>query len=117
MLLLPFLTLFGVGLGLFLVGHYFTYSGIAIIGAVLIIAVGGAVTLTDLEQPTGKTLDKSYSDINNSTVNVQTDVRQVTNRTSMTEVFGPSTGQLGLGTLVMLVGATLGTRHMAEESL
>jgi len=112
-LLLPFVALSLLGFGIWLLGSFFDYTGIAAIGAVMIIALGGAVVLTDLVVKTGETVEKNYTDVNGTTV-VANETRTFQYEpVSLITEFG-ETGQLSLGGLQMLVGGLLMSRKLNE---
>jgi hypothetical protein len=113
-LLLPFLALSGLGFGLFTMGHFLEFTGVAAVGAVLIIALGGGVALSDLEHKTGEVVTKTYTNSNGSEV---VDTVERTNRYDTIRPirrFGAS-GQLGLGAMQMLVGGLLFSRRLNQE--
>lgn len=114
MLLIPFVVLTLLGMGLWVLGASNDYTGIATIGAVLVIGVGGAVTLTDLQTETGERIERDYQTINNSTVAVNETVTPTYDTVALVEEFGGSAGHLGLGGLMMIVGALLFT-HTIEK--
>lgn len=110
-----------LGLAVWVIGHYFSYTGVALIGAVLILAAGSGIALTDLEQPAGQTVVKDYDERNLSAsngsdlVNNRSVYRTTTRTISMTDQFGPLFGQLGLGGLLMLLSATLSAQSLQER--
>jgi len=113
-LLVPFVALSTLGFALFLIGHELGYTGVAAIGAVLIIAIGGGVAISDLEVKTGEHVEKTYKTVDNSAV-VDT-----VNRTNQYSTVRPirrfgAAGQLGLGAMQMLVGGVLFSRHLDER--
>lgn len=114
MLLVPFVTLSTLGFATWLLGHYFQYTGIASIGAVLLIAIGGGVAMTDLQVKTGETVDKEYDTVNNETVVVnQTTTNEYETLTVLNQ-FGGVGGPLSLGGLLMILGGLLMTHHLNE---
>lgn len=117
MLLITFVVLSTFGFGTWLTGHFFGYTAIAAIGAVLVISVGGAVVLTNLEVKTGEQIDRSYTEINNSTVETQTNVSYEYSRDAVTREFGDSAAQVSLGGLWMLLGALLFVHDINPEGM
>lgn len=114
MLLTTFVVMSSVGFATWLLGHYFQYTGIASIGAVLLIAVGGAVALTDLQVKTGETVERNYGTVDNETVVVnQTTTNQYETLTILDQ-FGGVSGPLSLGGLLMILGGLLMTQHLNE---
>lgn len=115
MLLVSFALLSVFSVGVWLLGAYFEYAGIAAIGATLLIATGGAVTLTDLEVQTGQTVEKSYTTLdNNTTVVNETETTPQYDTISIIDRFGGSAGHLGFGGLVMVIGGLLFAHTMNE---
>lgn len=51
-----------LGLGVWVLGHYFSYTGVAVIGAVLVLGVGAMVTLGGVEYAAGETVDTSTTE-------------------------------------------------------
>lgn len=112
-LLLPFAVLSVLGFGIWLLGSFFEYTGIAAIGAVIIIALGGAVVLTDLSVRTGVTVEKNHTVVDGETV-VANETRTFEYQpVGIISEFG-ETGQLSLGGLQMLVGGLLMSRKLNE---
>jgi len=60
MLLIPAVTLTGLGLVVWLVGIFGEYHGLAALGAVLVVGVGGMVLTNGLEQNAG-TIEKQVN--------------------------------------------------------
>lgn len=134
-LLETYLSLTGVGAGLWLIGHHFGMTGVASIGGVLVLAIGGAVVSTGLVVQSGQQVTYDYEEVNqseleaayNDTAN-ETDVIRgngsehiVVNRTTepitrtnaLTQSFGDA-GPLSFGGLQMLVGGLLISQHLAD---
>jgi len=112
-LLLPFVALSVLGFGIWMIGSFFQYTGIAAIGAVLVIALGGAVVLTDLKVKTGVSVDNEHTVVDGETV-VDNSTRTFQYQTvSLIDEFGAA-GHLSLGGLVMLVGGLLMTHSLNE---
>lgn len=132
MLLTTFIAFSALGFGIWLLGHLLyarersgTLIAIASIGAVIIMATGGAVALGDVHQQTGKVIERDYQEVANQTnenrseivyVNNRSNVSYTYERVSMTDQFGAAFGQLGLGALEMIVGALLMIRDLEEVS-
>jgi hypothetical protein len=116
MLLIPFFVLTTLGLGLWLLGHFFGFTGVASIGAVLVIAIGGAVVATGLSVRTGETVTKTYANESGSIVNNETTVSYSYDKTSLLTEFGGEAGPLSMGGLQMLAGALLMVQHLNRRS-
>lgn len=114
MLLTTFAVLFALGVGLWVLGTTFEYTGIAAIGAVLVIAVGGTVVLTDLTVRAGSTVEKSHTVIDNETVVSNVTRSPTTERVSLLTSFGGPAGQISLGGLLMTVGGLLLIQSLNE---
>jgi hypothetical protein len=114
-LLTPFALLTAFGLGLFLLGSILDYTGIAAVGAVVVIAVGGGVAVTGLNTVTGETVDRQYTTVNNQTVVDSTTSTQTTETVAPLREFGDS-GPLSLGGLQMAVGGLLFARRLNDEA-
>ncbi|QGX95926.1 hypothetical protein EI982_14595 [Haloplanus rallus] len=110
--------LVAIGFAAWLIGEFFEYRGIGVIGAVLIIAVGAAITLTGLEYRSGVSKQFAYQTINNSTVvdNTTSTVRYRT--TDVGEAFGATVlASLGIGGLLMLLGTMLLSQQLISEEV
>lgn len=127
MLLSTFVAFTALGFGIWLLGHLLyardgsgTLIAIAMIGAAIVMATGGAVALNDVEQQTGKQIQSDYTEFNGTNetaiVNNETQVRYERSRVSLTEPFGAALGQLGLGGLQLIVGALLMILELEEVS-
>jgi len=113
MFLVTFVALLSFGFGTWILGHYFGYHGIASIGAVLIIAVGGAVALTDLRVKTGESVQNEYTVVDNETVVSNQSIQYEYTTVSVSSELG-GTGPLSIGGLVMIIGGALMTQHLSE---
>lgn len=135
MLLVPYILLTGTGLVFWLLGHYFSMTGIAAIGGVLVLAVGGAVVSTGLVVQSGQQVTYDYEEVNQSELEAayndsanETEVIRgngsthiIVNRTTepitrtnaLTQSFGDA-GPLSFGGLQMLVGGLLISQHLAD---
>lgn len=118
-----------LGFGVWLLGHLLYASensgiliGVAVLGAAIIMATGGAVALGDVEHQTGKVIDHTYAEYNqtaengSTVVNNASRVRYTRGTVSITEPFGGAFGQLGLGGVEMIIGALLMIRDLEEVS-
>jgi len=114
-LLLPFVALSLLGFGVWLLGAFFNYTGIAAIGAVLVIALGAAVVLTDLRVQTGERVEKNYTTAGNTAVVANTTTTFQYETVSIIAEFGGAS-QLSLGGLQMLVGGLLMSRQLNEAA-
>lgn len=112
MLLATFSTLFVLGVSVWLVGHFFQYKGVAAIGGAMLIIAGSAVALTGLVYQDGYV--EQVDDVGGA------------NETHYVEpVYKPvnfagfdnsgALGGLGLGGLVMALGAVLTGQTLAED--
>lgn len=111
MLLWSFVLLSAFGGAMWLLGHYFEYHGVAVIGAVIIIAVGGAAAITDVAVRDGHVIEKDYRDFNTSDdstdpVNNKTELSYTKQEVSVTQSIG-SLESYALGALTMIAGALL----------
>jgi len=113
-LLIPYLVFSVLGLSAWLIGHFFEYTGIAAVGAIILLATGGAVAVTDLEARDGETINKTYSTVNGETVVDEEIVEPEYSRVDQLDQFGP-TGSLSLGGFQMILGGLLFTRRLNEE--
>jgi len=123
-LLTSYLALTAAGLAFFALGKWAEYTGVAVIGAVLILAVGGAVALGGIQVKDGESVDRDVETIelvkeNGSTVN-ETVVRNVsrTNEYRDVEVLSvldSGTTTLGLGGLHLLLGGVLISRKLEDD--
>jgi len=108
--------LFVGGLVVWVVGQVFGYKGVAVIGAATIIIAGSAIALTGLEVRTGQTEAYSYTTIDNSTVRENASVSFRYETTSLASLLNIGVlGSLGLGGLVMLLGAVLMSQTLSED--
>lgn len=127
MLLETYLALTGVGAGLWLLGHYFSFTGLVAIGGVLVLAVGGTVVATGLAVQSGEYIERSYEPVNETAASNGTAVN-VTDQVAVNEThiaqtrenalhreFGDA-GPLSLGGLQMLAGALLISQHLARRT-
>jgi len=115
MLLVPWAILTAAATGAFLFGVVTNYTGIASIGAVLMLAVGGAVVLTDLEPQTGKTVERSFETVNNETVAVNETVSYEYETVAVLKEFGNTAGYFGFGALQMLAAVAMFTRQASDQ--
>lgn len=111
MLLTSFAILSTIGGALWLLGHYFEFHGVAVIGAVLILLVGGAAAMTDVTVRDGEVVDRDYtefntSDGNSTVVQNQTEITYQQRPVAVTRSIG-SIESYTLGALTMIAGALL----------
>jgi glucan phosphoethanolaminetransferase (alkaline phosphatase superfamily) len=116
MLLTSFLALIAVGLIFWILGQYFTYTGIAVVGAVLVIAAGATVMVTQLSVVVGQDITRDHTVVDNETVENTTSVEQVT-RPIETQTQFAALNSFSIGALVTIVGGLLATRHLEEVAL
>ena len=117
MFLTSFLALTALGLALFLIGHFFEYTGVATIGAIMLIAVGGTVASTQLVVQDGQQVEKSFTVVDNETVNNQTEVIRSTRPVAISDAIGGPVTSYSTGGMLMIVGGLLLTRHINEVYL
>lgn len=116
MLLVTTTLLLAVGFATWILGEIFSYRGIGTIGASIVLIVGGAIVLTGLEVKTGSVKTVDYTTVNNSTVANQTTIHTQYTPTAVGEIFGVGIlGSLGIGGLLMLLGATLLSQTLTED--
>lgn len=113
MLLIPFVVFTAMGFGTWLLGHFYGYHGIAAIGAVLVIALGGAVALTDLRVRTGETVVNQYETQGNELVLNESTTSYEFETVAISEELS-GVGSFSVGGLTMIVGGLLLTRHLEE---
>lgn len=105
-----------LGLAVWTVGMVFGYKGVAVLGGALIIIAGSGVALTGLEIKTGEVRDVSYTTVNNSTVEDSTTVEYSYQTRTLASLLNVGVlGSLGLGGLIMLLGAVLMSQTLAED--
>lgn len=115
MILTTYLALTGVGVSFWLIGHFFRMTGVAAIGAILVLAIGGAVVATGLFVPSGQSVETTYDNESGTLVeNTSNEVPQY-RENALTREFGGA-GPLSLGGLQMLVGGLLLTQHLRAVS-
>jgi len=118
MLLTTFVLLSAFGAGLWLIGHYFEYHGVATIGAVILIAVGGAASVTDVTVKDGEVIERDFQEFNESDgttnpVNNATRITETRRAVSVSESLGSVESYL-LGALTMVAGALLLVQNLNE---
>jgi hypothetical protein len=102
--LLPasFLVLFGFGL--FALGHVTDYTGVAVIGGVIVVGVGaGIVTQGGLDHKVGETRTITNETANQTVVDVEPEYRPV-----------GTPNRLPLGFVTMLAGSLLAFQPLAQ---
>lgn len=108
--------LIGLGLAVWLIGMSFRFKGVAMIGAGFIIIAGSAIALTGVEIRTGETRTFDYTTVNNTTVQDSATVRYDYQTRTLAEILNIGVlGSLGLGGLVMLLGAILMAQTLSED--
>lgn len=106
-----------LGIGVWLIGHIFSYTGVAVIGSAIVIITGSAVALTGIDIKTGSTRTFSYTDVNNTTVRNETVVNYDYQTTALSTILNIGVaGSLGLGGILMLLGATLMSHSLSERA-
>lgn len=100
MLLTATAALFFLGLATWLAGAYFSYTGVAVLGAAIIVGVGAGIAIDGLEVVSGET----------RTVNDTTNTTTIEEQTEPIAFFD----NFPLGTLVVLVGALLFVQPLNE---
>lgn len=116
MLLEPLAFLLLFGLSVWLIGQYFQYTGVAVIGAAVVIIAGSAVALTGIDIQTGETQTFEYTEVNNDTVRDSATVSYEYETTALSEILNVGLlAPLGLGGLIMLLGAVLLSQTLAGE--
>jgi hypothetical protein len=108
--------LVGLGLAVWLIGQTFRYKGVAVIGAAVVIIAGSAIALTGVEIRTGETRTYAYSEFNGTAVRDNATVKYSYQTTTLAEILNIGVlGSLGLGGLLMLLGAVLMSQTLAED--
>lgn len=116
MILTMYLALTGVGVGFWIIGHFMNFTGLAAIGAVLVLAVGGTVVATGLFVQSGEHVERTYTNKSGTIVVNQTETTREYRENSLTREFGDA-GPLSFGGLQMLAGGLLLTQHLNRRSL
>lgn len=111
MLLWTFVLLSAFGGSMWLLGHYFEYHGVAVIGAVIIIATGGGAAMTDVAIRDGQAIERSYdqfntTDGNQTAVETSTNISYTQQQVSVTQSIGSLESYM-LGALTLIAGALL----------
>ncbi|WP_049970769.1 hypothetical protein [Haladaptatus cibarius] len=105
-----------LGLAVWLIGQLLRYKGVAMIGAAIIIIAGSAIALTGVEIRTGETRSYSYSEFNGTAVRDNATVSYDYQTRTLAQILNIGVlGSLGLGGLVMLLGAVLMSQTLAED--
>lgn len=105
-----------LGLFVWLIGHYFRYTGVAVIGAALVMIAGSAVALTGIDVKTGETRTFQYTEVNNSTVRDSATISYDYETTALSAILNVGVaGSLGMGGILMLLGAILMSQTLAGE--
>jgi len=104
-------TLSTAGLVAFVLGHLLGFHGVASIGAVMVIIVGGEVILNDIQVKTGEQIDREYTTVGNDTVENATTVNNTYQQHSWTKTFATENA-IGLGIFQILIGVLLFYQQM-----
>lgn len=116
MLLSTFAVLMAIGFVAWIVGEFFSYTGIAAIGATVVIIAGSGIALTGLQFRSGAVHNSTHTVIENDTVANSTTVKYQYQTTALADVLGVGIlGSLGLGGVVMLLGAIMFSRSLSNE--
>lgn len=112
MILTLWVALSTAGLVTFVLGHVFGFHGIAAIGAVMVILVGGEIGLTGMEIKDGHTINRTHTTVQSDKVVLDNSTQKDTyTKHSWTRIFS-SDHALGLGILQMLIGVLLFYQQM-----
>lgn len=107
-----------LGLGAWVIGHYHSYFGIAVIGAVLVVGVGAGVMLGGLEvhTATAETIDRNATTVINDTTTDTTENLTATATAQRTQQYQSVNTQttFPLGVLITLLGGTMTLRALDE---
>jgi hypothetical protein len=99
------------GLVTFVLGHLLNFHGVAAIGAVVVMLVGGEVILGDLQIKDGERIERNYTEVNGTAVATEETVNNTYAQHSWTERFA-SDNAIGLGIMQLLVGVLLFYQQM-----
>lgn len=116
MLLTSYFALNALAFGWWLLGHYFGYTGVAAIGGVLIIALGGAVVTGSLEVQTGEKIERSYTNVGTEFKATNETHTNQYSEVAVSREFGGTAGQLSIGGLQMLIGGLLIIHRLNEQN-
>jgi hypothetical protein len=106
MLLILWAAMSTAGFAVWITGHLLGFHGVASIGAVWLMLVGGQVLLDDIQVKTGERIERDYTTIDNSTVENETVVNDTYATQSWTETFA-SQNAVGIGVFQLLIGVLL----------
>lgn len=105
-----------LGLAVWLIGQHFRYTGVAVLGAAIVIIAGSAVALTGIDIRTGEVQSFEYTEINNTTVQDSKTVEYRYETTALSTILNVgAVAPLGLGGLLMLLGGTLMSQTLTQE--
>lgn len=93
-------------LAAFILGHLLGFPGVASIGAIMLVLVGGDVLLNDIQVKTGENIDRDYSTVGNEPVENQTTVNNTYDTHAWTDTFA-SNNAISLGVFQALIGVLL----------
>lgn len=113
MLLTTFVLLNAFGLILWLLGHYFSFHGVASIGAILVIMVGGAAAISDVTVQSGEQIERQFDTVDNQTVNNESTISYTETPVAVTTTIGAVESYM-LGALTMIAGALLLVQNLNE---
>jgi len=114
--IITFAILCTLGAGFWLLGHYWSFAGVATIGGIIVLAAGGSVVMTDLTYQTGEQIEKNHTVVDNETVVSNVSVTEVREPVAIQDTFSPVTG-FSVGALTMIVGGLLVVQHINDISL
>lgn len=97
-----------LGFVAWVLGHYFEYKGIAVIGGAIVLILGGFVTVDGLQYQSGVQEDNQLVTVNNTTNN-STDVEVAVNQTDVSYQYQrlSDVNAFRLGFVIMLLGAAM----------
>lgn len=105
-----------LGITFWLIGHYFEFTGIAVIGATLVLIAGSAIVLTGLDVRSGMVQTKTYTTVDNSTVVNSTSTDYTYQSRSVGDIFGVGIlGSLGIGGLLMIGAAVMMSQSLLQS--
>lgn len=108
MLLILWTVLSAAGLVTFIVGHLLGFHGVASIGAVWLMIVGGQVLLDDIQVKSGEDIERQFTEIgdNATVVENRTIVNDTYTNQSWTEAFATDNA-VSIGLFEILIGVLL----------
>jgi len=110
--------LIAIGFLTWTIGEVFAYRGIGVIGGTIVLLVGSAIALTDLQIRAGVDREFAYQTINNSTVVASSSADPQYEGTDVGAALGATViASLGIGGLLMLLGGVLISRAAFDEDM